>query len=111
MKLLLAAVLLAGIPSLAQAEGRTIVNHSGVDIDELYAMPSNGRSWSPNLMAGAPEKALDDGMSWTVAGLPSGTYDLKIVDPDEAKECVLKHVRVLSGLPLELTTTIMAPCN
>jgi hypothetical protein len=110
MKSLLVATLPALTATSAFAGGPKIINHSGVPIDELYASQPGKKAWGANLLDGAKEGSLEDGMEYVVAGLSDGTYDLRVEAPDEGISCVMPTVSVKSGTAM-LTPEIAKGCK
>lgn len=90
----LIALAFLALATPAFASGTTVVNKSGLPIDELFASPPGAAQWSKNLMEGMAEGALEHGMTADVSELADGTYDLKISAPDEAVLCVIHNVEV-----------------
>lgn len=110
MKTLLVASLLALTATSAFAGGTKIINHSGVPIDELYASAPGKKTWGANLLDGAKEGSLEDGMEYVVAGLADGTFDLRVEAPDEGISCVMKSVSVKGGVAM-LTPDVAKGCK
>lgn len=99
--MILSAALLAATPALAG--GTTFSNSSTHDYDEIYLSAPGKAAWGENLAAGKGEGVLDVGKSFVVEGVASGTYDVKLYDPeDPIGECTLKGVTI-DGQPVEVT--------
>jgi hypothetical protein len=72
----------------------TITNNSGLPIDELFSAAPGTKAWGTNILDGVPEGALDSGKTIEVANLADGTYDLRILAPDEGVLCYMENVTV-----------------
>ncbi|HWU00065.1 MAG TPA: hypothetical protein VN229_20680 [Terriglobales bacterium] len=106
-----ACLSMTALVSGAVAAGVTVKNTSGIDIDHLYASPAGKGAFGTDLMVGAPAASLDNGKTYTLNSLNTGTYDLKVTDDDDGKDCVMPNVRVKAGKPLSLTKKIGASCK
>ena len=109
-RFLLALPLVALAASQAFAAGVTVVNHSGLPVDELFAAAPGTKTWGANLMEGLGEGALEDGMTHEVAALADGTYDLRISAPDEGILCYMTNVTI-KGAAVELTAEMGKNCK
>jgi hypothetical protein len=58
-----------------------IINSSPADIGHVYLAPSYSDQWGDDLLGG---KVIADGESFTLSGIPSGTYDVKAETGDHA---------------------------
>jgi hypothetical protein len=92
------------------AIGVTVVNNSGLPIDELYASAPGKNDWGSNLLEGVAEGALDSGKSLTVTALTDGTYDLRISAPDEGVLCAMQKVTIRRHT-VELTPDMGKACR
>lgn len=110
MKRILFAVPIVMLAASAAAGGMTVINHSGLPIDELFASSAGKGTFGANLMEGMKEGALEDGMTAAVGALADGTYDLKISAPDEGVLCTIKGVEVKGG-QVELTAKEGKACK
>lgn len=61
------------MPTAAATATLEIVNHSGADIWRLYLSPSDSDLWGDDWLGGA---VIADGESFTLTGIPYGTYDV-----------------------------------
>ncbi|MCS6834089.1 MAG: hypothetical protein NZ521_10985 [Flammeovirgaceae bacterium] len=90
MKKLLTFALLTtfvwGIVSFGQLHSQktqiTIFNDTDFAIDHFYVSPVNKNQWGPDQLGDHPEDYIGIGESFTLKGIPCGTYDLKIVAQD-----------------------------
>ena len=85
------------ISTAAFAASTTIHNHSGIDIDHLSVSSAGKNMFGADLMAGQPAAALDNGKTFTLSGLQDGTYDFKVADDDDGKNCVMPNVIIKAG--------------
>ena len=97
------------VPAFA-ATGTTVINHSGLPIDELSIAAPGTTKWSSNLMKDISEGALDSGKKVTIAGLKNGTFDLRISAPDEGVFCTMKKVTI-KNQHVELTPEMGKACK
>lgn len=109
-RLLYVLPLLLATPVLAAASGLTVVNHSGLPIDELYVSAPGKANFGKNLMEGIGEGMLDDGKTATVAAVADGTYDVRVSAPDEGVLCVIPKAHVKGG-KLDLTPALGKTCK
>ena len=100
--ILLAAILICSAGS-AFADGTTIKNNSGIDIDHLYISPAGQKAYGNDLMAGAPAGSFDNGKIFTVPGLANGTYDFKLIDNNGGRNCVMAGIKVRTDKATTLT--------
>jgi hypothetical protein len=109
-RLLYVLPLLIATPVLAAASGLTVINHSGLPIDELYVSAPGKAKFGKNLMEGIGEGMLDDGKTATVAAVADGTYDVRVSAPDEGVLCVIPKAHVKGG-KLDLTPALGKTCK
>ena len=98
------------LASSAFAAGTTVINHSGLPIDELSAAAPGTHAWGNNLMDGMPEGSLDSGKAATVTEIADGAYDLRISAPDEGVLCYMSNVEIKGG-KVELTADMGKACQ
>jgi len=106
-----ACLSMTALISGAVAAGVTVRNTSGIDIDHLYVSPAGKGTFGTDLMVGAPAASLDSGKTYTLNNLSTGTYDLKVADDDDGKNCVMPNVKVKAGKALNLTKKIGDNCK
>lgn len=70
----------------AQMSDLKVTNRSGWAIHELYMAPSKSDDWGPDQLANA---TIEVGSTFTLNGIPCGTYDIRVVDED-GDECVIE---------------------
>ena len=75
-------------PALAQAGKLSIANASDTAIAHVYVSPIDVDRFGPDLLRGAK---VPPGQSYAFPDLPTGLYDMKVVD-DKGAECLLKDV-------------------
>ncbi len=102
--------LVAAPAAFADSAGLTVVNNSGLPIDELYVSAPGAASFGQNLMDGMSEGSLDNGKSATVKQVADGTWDVRISAPDEGVLCVIPQAPVKGG-KLELTPDLGKACK
>lgn len=95
----------------AVAASVTVKNTSGIDIDHLYVSPAGKGTFGSDLMVGAPAASLDNGKTYTLNNLSAGSYDLKVADDDDGKNCVMPNVKVKAGKALNLTKKVGDSCK
>jgi hypothetical protein len=109
---LLGAVLTCAATVALAAGGTKVINKSNFDIDHLYVSAPGKDTWSADLMEGVKD-AIDAGKTEVVPKLEAGTFDLKMVDDDEAgaPPCIVKNVTIKAGKPLTLTKAQTKGCK
>lgn len=91
MKRLLLTIALAAAataPALGQAAKLSVVNQTGSNIAQIHISPIDVNRFGPDLLKGG---GLGNGKSMALTDLPSGLYDMKVVDA-KGGECLLKDV-------------------
>ena len=111
MKRVLLAAAFVCVSTSAFAAETMIKNHSGIDIDHLYVSATGKNTFSADLMVGSPAGSLDNGKSYSLSGLVDGTYDFKVADDDDGKNCVMPSIKVKTGKAINLTQKIGASCK
>lgn len=66
-------------PTTEPTKTLIITNASGVDVGHIYLAPSYSDKWGDDLLG---DTVLADGESVALAGIPSGTYDIKAETSD-----------------------------
>ncbi len=78
---------LAGAPAMAQTGKLSLNNATGATIASIHVSPIDVDRFGPNLLSGP----LAAGGDVAFSNLPTGLYDMKIVD-EKGAECLLKDV-------------------
>ena len=105
---LLAIALLAATTSQALAEELKIVNKSDYDIHELYVSSSKAKKWGPDQLG--KNGTIDAGETYTLSGISSGRWDLKLVDED-GTECEVADVDFSDGKVWTVTSRLLERCD
>jgi hypothetical protein len=101
---------LAGVSSLALAEGVKITNASSIDIDNLSVSQPDQNKFGEDLLKGAPPRVLDAGKSYVVNALKPGTYDFRSFDEETGKDCIIRKVKV-GKASATITETMIDSCK
>lgn len=64
-------------------------NLTAITITELYLAPAGTQSWSTNLCLSDPDHAVDPDERLILRGVPSGVYDVRVLD--SSKRACLFH--------------------
>ena len=88
----------------------TITNNSGLPIDQLFSAAPGTKAWGANILDGVAEGALDTGKTLQIANLNDGTYDLRILAPDEGVLCYMEKVTVKNH-KVDLTPDMGKACK
>lgn len=83
----------------------TFVNTSLWDIYNMYISPSSSSDWGSDRLG---SNILNSGETYSVS-LPSGTYDIKLVDED-GDECIRNSVSISSDRRIEIDTDSWLEC-
>ena len=104
------AAAVAGVSSLALAEGVRVTNASSIDIDNLSVSRPDQNSWGEDLLKDAPPRVLDAGKSYLVKALRPGTYDFRSFDEETGKDCIIRQVKV-GKASATITETMIQSCK
>lgn len=103
-------VLLLNIISISFASAAhdvTLQNDTDWDIHELYFSPTKAEDWGDDQLG---KKTIPSGTSFKLTGIPTGKYDVKIVD-DEGDECVVEKVRILDSEEVVIDNDMLLDCQ
>ena len=105
---LIAAAIFA-IPSLAEAQGNEAVlfNQSSYTIYSLYISPSASNDWGADQLG---EQMIPPGGTFSIFGIPCGTYDVRLTNP-QGEVCDVPTVNICAGAePWVLTDANLQAC-
>ena len=106
VRILVASAAVVAMIRPAAAEELEIVNKSKVDIHHIFISPANQKAWGPDQLGA---DSIEPGARFTINKIPTGTYDLKLVDED-GTECVLEDVAIDEGKVWTITGKILNAC-
>lgn len=81
---------ISAAPAVMADNSVSFVNKSGWEIHELYLSPASQSDWGPDQLE---DEIIENKSSFELTGIPSGKYDLKLVDEDD-DECVVEEVAI-----------------
>jgi hypothetical protein len=88
---------------MAKAADFTLVNSSGVTLDQLYIVPCWGAHWGTNQFVGYP---IVNSRTYTVSDLTPGCYDLMIVLPI-GNPCTIAGANIRNHMTWVVTRTTL----
>jgi hypothetical protein len=106
---LILAVTLASSAAFSQARTR-FWNLTHMRISEFYLAPAGTTTWGPNQAKNDKDGVADPDERLTIAGVNSGTYDIKLGDK-EGRICMVKGVKVESGQIFSIDDKELTSCN
>lgn len=106
---LLVTLLLASAPMFAIAAEHqvTLGNNTSWTIHELYFSPTKEQDWGPDQLS---DDTIASNASFTLTGIPTGKYDVKIVDED-GDECIIEGVKLADSETVVLNDEMLLGCQ
>jgi hypothetical protein len=102
-----ALALIAGFAGPAAAEDLQIVNKSKSEIHHLYVSAAASKKWGDDQLG---DETIDPGDIFTLHKIPTGVYDLKLVDEDDT-ECVVTNVNFDESKVWTVTQKVLSSCE
>lgn len=96
MRLVLACVLLAASATSAFAKPTRFWNLTDNTVTELMLAPTGTEKYGPNQTLNDRDKTVEHDERVKLKDVPSGTYDVKLVD-EKGRKCAVKNVVVKEG--------------
>ena len=85
----------------------TLQNDTDWDIHELYFSPTKADDWGDDQLG---EKTIPSGTSFELTGIPTGKYDIRIVD-EEGDECIVPKVRIIESEEVVIDNDMLLDCQ
>ena len=82
-------------------------NQSAWAIQELYLSPTKADQWGPDQLN---EHVINKGETFELSGIPTGKYDVRLVD-DEGDECILEGVKIVESEKVVINDENLVGCQ
>ncbi len=97
------------VNSSAFAEGNKIkfINKSKWAISQLYLSTASDNQWGPDQLG---QEVINTNQSFDLKGIPTGKYDLKLIDED-GDECVVKNIKIAISDSISISDQDLIECQ